>query len=105
MFTLSNSKSHKTFALSLSTKLDNLTCTNGVIYTTNLTPHKSFNKQFSKKVLNSFANRLFREDLIPLYQNTLIRFIEFCTGKKAMFQFYPFVNQHVEKDYMVRYKK
>ena len=72
---------------------------------TNLTPHQAFNKIFTKKVLNSFANRLFRDDIIPLYQNTLIRFIEFCTGKKAMFQFYPFVNQHIDKAYMVRYKR
>ena len=72
---------------------------------TNLTPHQAFNKVFTKKVLNSFANRLFRDDIIPLYQNTLIRFIEFCTGKKAMFQFYPFVNQHIDKAYMVRYKR
>lgn len=72
---------------------------------TNLIPHQAFNKVFTKKVLNSFANRLFRDDIIPLYQNTLIRFIEFCTGKKAMFQFYPFVNQHIDKTYMVRYKR
>lgn len=71
----------------------------------NLIPHQSFNKVFTKKVLNSFANRLFRDDIIPLYQNTLIRFIEFCTGKKAMFQFYPFVNQHIDKIFMVRYKR
>lgn len=75
------------------------------IQNSNLVPHESFNKVFSKKVLNSFANRLFRDDIIPLYQNTLIRFIEFCTGKKALFQFYPFVNQHIDKSYMVRYKR
>ena len=71
----------------------------------NLNPHSAFNKRFSKKVLNSFANRRFREDIIPMYQNTLVRFIEFCTGKKALFQFYPFVNQHIDKSYMVRYKR
>ena len=71
----------------------------------NLVPDEAFNKNLSKKVLNSFANRKFREDLIPLYQNTVVRFIEFCTGKKALFQFYPFVNQHISKDYIVRYKR
>lgn len=71
----------------------------------NLVPNKAFRKSLSKKVLNSLANRKFREDLIPLYQNTVIRFIEFCTGKKALFQFYPFVNQHISKDYIVRYKR
>ena len=90
--------SHLSKYLSTTTQSDKL----GI---SNLVPHKVFNKVFSKKVLNSFANRLFRDDIIPLYQNTLIRFIEFCTGKKAMFQFYPFVNQHIDKSYMVRYKR
>jgi len=71
----------------------------------NLNPHHSFQKRLSKKVLNSFANRKFREDVVPVYQNAIIRFIEFCTGKKAIFQFYPFVNQHIAKDYIVRYKR
>jgi hypothetical protein len=75
------------------------------IFLTNLVPHHSFQKHFSKKVLNSFANRLFREDIIPYYQNTLIRFMEYCTGRKVLFQFYPFVNQHIDKSYMVRYKR
>jgi len=71
----------------------------------NLYPHESFRKQLSKRVLNSFANRKFREDIIPTYQNAIIRFIEFCTGKKALFQFYPFVHQHISKEYIVRYKR
>jgi hypothetical protein len=71
----------------------------------NLYPHESFQKQLSKRVLNSFANRKFREDIIPTYQNAIIRFIEFCTGKKALLQFYPFVNQHISKEYMIRYKR
>jgi hypothetical protein len=75
------------------------------MFMTNLVPHNSFRKSFSKKVLNSFANRLFREDIIPYYQNTLIRFIEYCTGRKVLFQFYPFVNQHIDKSYIVRYKR
>lgn len=75
------------------------------VFRTNLAPHESFQKTLSKNVLNSLANQRFREDVIPFYQNTLIRFIEFCTGRRAIFQFYPFVNQHVGKDYMVRYHR
>ena len=105
MFSLNNLTSHRTLSTALGTRLDGLLGDDSSIYSTNLIPHSAFQKHFSKKVLNSFANQRLREDLIPLYQNTLIRFIEFCTGKKAMFQFYPFVNQHVDKEYMVRYKK
>lgn len=77
----------------------------GSVFLTNLLPNSAFHKYFSRKVLNSVANRLFHEDIIPYYQNTLIRFIEYCTGRKAIFQFYPFVNQHIDKSFIVRYKK
>ena len=35
----------------------------------------------------------------------MIRFIEDCTGKKTLFQFYPFMNQDVTTDFVVRYKR
>jgi hypothetical protein len=79
--------------------------TASILFRTNLIPSTAFDKTFSKSVINSLANQRFREDVIPFYQNTLIRFIEFCTGRRAIFQFYPFVNQHVEKDFMVRYHR
>jgi hypothetical protein len=105
LFPKNNSTSYKSSVLSIASQYNHVSESRKDIHHSNLTPHHSFSKHFSKKVLNSFANRLFREDVIPFYQNTLIRFIEFCTGKKALFQFYPFVNQHISKDYMVRYKK
>jgi hypothetical protein len=101
LFTTNTSTIHKTLA----SLLQNGTRECSPIFLTNLVPHDSFRKHFSKKVLNSFANRLFREDIIPYYQNTLIRFIEYCTGRKVLFQFYPFVNQHIDKSSMVRYKR
>ena len=101
LFAANISTIHKTFAMLLRKNTSD-SCS---IFLTNLVPHHSFQKHFSKKVLNSFANRLFREDIIPYYQNTLIRFMEYCTGRKVLFQFYPFVNQHIDKSYMVRYKR
>ena len=100
LFSANNAVVYKTSALFLQKHTSNT-----LIFLTNLVPHSSFQKHFTKKVLNSFANRLFREDIIPYYQNTLIRFIEFCTGRKVLFQFYPFVNQHIDKSYIVRYKR
>jgi hypothetical protein len=101
LFTANTATVHKTLA----SLLQNGTGDSHSMLLTNLVPHDSFRKHFSKKVLNSFANRLFRENIIPYYQNTLVRFIEYCTGRKVLFQFYPFVNQHIDKSSMVRYKR
>jgi len=72
---------------------------------TNLLPHTSFRKNLNKKVLNSFTNKSFDENLVPWYYHTLIRFMEHCSGKKIFFQFYPFVNQSVSADHAARYKR
>lgn len=71
---------------------------------TNLQPHKSFKYITSKKILSLFSTNKIREDIIPLYYNTLIRFMEHCSGKKIFIQLYPFLNQNVTYDYIVRYK-
>jgi hypothetical protein len=71
---------------------------------TNLQPHKSFKYITSKKILSLFSTNKIREDVIPLYYNTLIRFMEHCSGKKIFIQLYPFLNQNVTYDYIVRYK-
>ena len=71
----------------------------------NLLPHKVFNYILSKKIYSTNSSQSLKTDLIPWYHHTLIRFIENCTGKKVFFQFYPFVNQEISKDFIVRYKK
>ena len=71
---------------------------------TNLQPHNCFRYITSKKILSLFSTNKIREDVIPLYYNTLIRFMEHCSGKKIFIQLYPFLNQNVTYDYIVRYK-
>jgi hypothetical protein len=71
----------------------------------NLSPHAIFRKKLCKKVLNSFTNKNFDENITPWYYHTLIRFIEHCSGTKIIFQFYPFINQLVSFDNIMRYKK
>jgi hypothetical protein len=71
---------------------------------TNLIPHPSFTKVLNKKVLNSFTNKAFNENLIPWYQHTFVRFIEDCTGKKVLLQYYPFLHQTIETEAFARYK-
>ena len=70
----------------------------------NLQPHTCFNYIISKKILSLFSTNKIREDIIPLYYNTLIRFMEHCSGKKIFIQLYPFLNQNVTYDFVVRYK-
>jgi len=72
---------------------------------TNLTPHKTFKYVLSKKIYSTNNSQAIKTDVIPWYHHTLIRFIENCSGRKVFFQFYPFVNQEVGKDFIVRYKK
>jgi hypothetical protein len=76
----------------------------GQPYLTNLHPHNKFTFVIFKKIYAFFANNKIHKNIIPLYYHTLIRFIENCSGKKALLQFYPFVNQCIEKDFIVRYK-
>ncbi len=71
----------------------------------NLIPDISLRKVISKTVINSFKNNFFQENVISWYHNTMIRFIEDCTGKKTLFQFYPFMSQDVTLDFVVRYKR
>ena len=71
---------------------------------TNIAPHPSFTKSLNKKVLNSFTNKAFNENLIPWYQHTFVRFIEDCTGKKILLQYYPFLSQTVDAKAFTRYK-
>jgi hypothetical protein len=80
------------------------TITTNNIYT-NLIPDAVFNKNLSKVVLNSFKNNFFQENVISWYHNTMIRFLEDCTGKKILFQFYPFMSQDIDLDFIVRYKR
>ena len=74
------------------------------IHLTNLQPHNKFKFTVFKKIYAFFANNKIRKNVIPLYYHTLIRFVENCSGKKTLLQFYPFVNQCIDKDFIVRYK-
>lgn len=72
---------------------------------TNLVPNTTFKKSIKKKVLNSFSNKNFNENVIPWYLNTFVRFIEHCSGKKTLFQFYPFLAKSVLPEDTIRYKR
>jgi hypothetical protein len=71
----------------------------------NLHPHVSFKYAVSKRIVNFFATQRIRENIVPWYYHTLIRFIENCSGKRAMLQFYPFVHQSMDKSAAIRYRR
>ena len=70
----------------------------------NLFPHKKFSYIFSKQLSSLFSMNKIREDIVPLIYHTLVRFVEHISGKKFLFQFYPFLNQNITKNYVIRYK-
>jgi hypothetical protein len=72
---------------------------------TNLVPHQSFSHIIPKKVHSIFATERLRADVVPWFYHTLIRFIENCSGRKVLFQFYPFLDQEMNKDFAIRYKR
>ncbi len=71
----------------------------------NLIPNLHFNFSIFKKVSGSHSDGIFTMSSIPWHYNNIIRFMEFCSGKKILFQFYPFLSQSVEKYYVVVYKR
>jgi hypothetical protein len=71
---------------------------------TNLVPSTHFSYTFAKKVLSTRINNRFVPQVIPMYHYSVVRFVEFVTGRRALLQFYPFMSQEVEKEHEVRYK-
>jgi len=58
---------------------------------TNLVPVSSFNFTLQKKILKIVNFEKFRPNIILWYYNTLIRFLENCSGKKVLFKLNPFI--------------
>jgi hypothetical protein len=70
----------------------------------NLLPTAAFQFTLTKQLSSLFSLNKTREDVIPLFYHTLVRFVEHISGKKFLFQFYPFLNQQVSTFYIIRYK-
>jgi len=70
----------------------------------NLVPTAAFQFTLTKQLSSLFSLNKTREDIIPLFYHTLVRFVEHISGKKFLFQFYPFLNQQVSTFYIIRYK-
>lgn len=77
----------------------------GQLKFSNIIPAKCFKYILTRKIYNLTKLQTIQENFTPWYYNTLVRFMEHCSGKKCLFQFYPFVNNDVEHEFYVRYKK
>lgn len=75
------------------------------LFLSNLIPSQSFKYRLVRKIYNSTRLQAIQENLAPWYYNTLIRFMEHVSGKKCLFQFYPFVNNDISYEFFARYKK
>jgi hypothetical protein len=63
--------------------------------TSNLHPLVSFKKYISRKLLKLFKFHRFSKNVTMWYYNMLIRFLEFCTGKKIYLKLNPFLENYV----------
>ena len=75
------------------------------LFLSNILPSKCFKYTLTRKIYNRTVLNTTQEPFTPWYYHTLIRFLEHQSGKKSLFQFYPFVNNDVEPEYIARYKK
>ena len=75
-----------------------------ILTNSNINPSKHFHKTLTKQAFDFFSSYKFYQNIVPWYYNTLIRFFEHISGTKALIQIYPFVNQHLTYDWLVRYR-
>ena len=77
---------------------------NHSLLTTNINPSHVFNKVINKKAFDFFSSYKFYQNIIPWYHTTLVRFFEHISGLKVMLQLYPFINQQINYDWLIRYR-
>ena len=71
----------------------------------NLIPNKILSTTVTKYLSSLHLNNKIREDFVPIYFHTLVRFVESATGKRFILQFYPFLHQNIPIMTLVRYKQ
>jgi len=63
-----------------------------VFQNSNIFPSSSLNFSIKRKVLKIFSYNKFSPNITMWYYNTLVRFIENCSGKKCFLKFNPFID-------------
>lgn len=62
----------------------------------NLNPDKNFIFFIKKRVIKIFNYQKFSISVTPWYFNSLVRFMEYCSGKKVYLKFYNFLNNYLD---------
>jgi hypothetical protein len=76
-----------------------------IVTHSNLLPNKVFSSTITKYVSSLHLHNKIREDFVPIYFHTLVRFVEAATGKRFILQFYPFLHQNIPLMILIRYKQ
>jgi hypothetical protein len=76
-----------------------------VFYGTNLLPDTSFAKVLTKTLVSTRSNSFLKENVTPWAYNNIIRFMEHVSGRRALIQIYSFMNQSMEDDYLILYRR
>ncbi len=70
-----------------------------ILFKTNLFPLKtSFLFEFKKYLIQSFNYRKFPSSLTPFYYQTIVKFLEFCSGRKVYFKTSSFLMKSLDLD-------
>ena len=70
----------------------------------NLIPHITFNPNFKKGLIDDVISRKFHPNSAQWFYDTVIRFIEFLSGRRVLFQFYPALQNAILTEDIVRYR-
>jgi hypothetical protein len=71
----------------------------------NLIPnYNCFNYKLVKHIHSAGLNYSFRENVTPWVYNTVIRFMEYFSGKKVCLDMYSFMSQSIDTNYIALYK-
>lgn len=86
--------------------LDLISCMfNKNIQLSNIIPNKFFRIKFAKLLVSNRINFFLKDNLVPWIYTNIIKFVEFCSAKRACLQIYSFMNQSIEIDFIILYKR
>jgi hypothetical protein len=79
---------------------------NKELLNTNLTPNILFFKfKLNKWILSSSLNIFYKSNTTSWVYSNFIKFIEFCTGKRALLNIYSFLDDFINTEYIILYKR
>ena len=78
---------------------------NSLAPATNLSPSTLVRSVLVKKILANQTNSFLHKHALPWAHNSLIRFMEDCSGKRVMLQVYSFITQNIDNAFLALYRR